>query len=293
MIIPRAIQPAPESMQVSGFYGPGAWAAWVITMFASWIPLLQDDNYTHNLHFMGYAMYTNWAAIDLIRHGLRPGSPNQRDLSDLDRAWSDKMAASIAVIQVGVYQSVAQLLFCNNRLQYDYITQDDRSLEARRRLILSVGAVLPISMGLHAFSLSSASGFSWFALLVCCVLGVWLVGYNACQLLWPRKFMWETMLRKLPLLCAAAVVVFGLSFFLFAYIFASPTRVPQVPAYLDSLPEQCYFVPCAPQGIGEWDQAFSSIVALFLFLHEFGYDILCIGREAVQGIWTIWQRTVR
>jgi len=298
MIIPRAIQPAPESMQVSGFYGPGAWAAWVITMFASWIPLFQDDNYTHNLHFIGYAMYTNWAAIDLIRHGIPASSQDQHHLSVQDRAWSNNFAASIAVIQLGVYQVVAQLLVCNNRLQYEYIAQADRSLEARRRLILSVGAVLPLSMGLHVFTLSSAftpsstSDLSWFALLVCCVLGVWLVGYNACQLLWPRKLMWETMSRKLPLFCAAVVLGFSLSFFLAAYGFASPTGVLQMP-YLASLPERCYLVPCAPQGIGEWDQAFSLIVALFLFLYEFGYDILCIGREAVQGMWTIWQRIAK
>lgn len=257
-------------------------------MFASWIPLLHSD-YTHNLHFIGYALYTNWAAIDLIRHDNWALPPDQHNLSDQDRARFDNIAASIAVIQLGVYQAVAQLLFCNNKLQHEHISQAKRSLEARRRLILSIGAVLPLSMGIHAFARSFASDFSWFALLVSCVLGVWLVGYNACQLLWPRKFMWETMLRELPLSCAAAILVFGLSFFLTAYLFASATGVSQI-LYLAGLPEQCYFVPCAPQGIGEWDQAFSLIVALFLFLYEFGYDIVRIGRKAVQGMCTIWQR---
>jgi len=303
MIIPRAIQPAPESMQVSGLYGPGNWAAWVITMFASWIPLLQGD-YTHNLHFIGYAMYTNWAAIDLIRHGLRPGSPNQRDLSDLDWAWLGNFVASVAVIQIGVYQVVAQLLFGYLRLQFGGIAQANRSLEARRCLILSTGAVLPLSMGSYAILLSSASDSSRIALLTCCVSGLWLVGYNACQVLKPRRFMWEFTLRELPLLYlyAATMLVCSLSFLLMSslsyflsrkmYLSASVRQHRQI-LYLASLPEQCYFIPCAPQGIGEWDQAFSLVVALCLFLYEFGYEIFRIGREAVQGMWTIWQRAVR
>ena len=196
------------------------------------------------------------------------------------------------MIQLGVYQAVAQLLFCNNRLQHEYIAQADRSSEARRRLIVSVGAVLPLSMGFHVFTLSYPSDLSWFALLVSCVLGLWLVGYNACQILWPRKLLWEILLTELPLLCAVTILVFGISFFLAAYIFAGTTGASQI-IYLASLPEQCYLVPCAPQGIGEWDQAFSLVIALFLFLYEFGYDMVRIGRKAVQGMGTTWQRTVR
>jgi hypothetical protein len=42
---------------------------------------------------------------------------------------------------------------------------------------------------------------------------------------------------------------------------------------------RCYFVPCAPQRIGEWDQAFSLLVALVLFLYEFGPGMV----RAVKG----------
>ncbi|CAN9142400.1 unnamed protein product [Alternaria alternata] len=86
----RPEQVPPDFSHISGFYGPGAWAAWVITMVASWIPVTQGD-YTHNLHFIGYALYTNWAAIDLMRQ-LNRVLGDQVDLSAYfkpsGRCWS-------------------------------------------------------------------------------------------------------------------------------------------------------------------------------------------------------------
>ncbi|KAI1515932.1 hypothetical protein KJE20_13813 [Pyrenophora tritici-repentis] len=61
---------------VSGFYGPGPWAAWTISIVTTWIALFRDD-YSNNMHLMGWLLYTNWAAIDMARqlincHGLNP-----------------------------------------------------------------------------------------------------------------------------------------------------------------------------------------------------------------------------
>jgi len=55
-----------EDYVVSGFYGPGGWAAWCISLVASWAPILLED-YTHNLHLIAYALYMNWAAVDCFR----------------------------------------------------------------------------------------------------------------------------------------------------------------------------------------------------------------------------------
>ena len=55
-----------QTLDVNGFYGPGSWAPWFITLFASWIAILRDD-YTHNAHFIAYALYTNWAAMNIIQ----------------------------------------------------------------------------------------------------------------------------------------------------------------------------------------------------------------------------------
>ena len=56
-----------ETLTVSGFYGPGTWAAWCVTLIASWAPILRDD-YTHNLHFITYFIYMNAATIDVFRN---------------------------------------------------------------------------------------------------------------------------------------------------------------------------------------------------------------------------------
>ncbi|KAI4923540.1 hypothetical protein J4E85_008579 [Alternaria conjuncta] len=56
-----------QTLSVSGFYGPGAWAAWCVTLIASWAPILRDE-YTHNLHYITYAMYMNAAAIDVFQN---------------------------------------------------------------------------------------------------------------------------------------------------------------------------------------------------------------------------------
>jgi len=68
-----AIEFAPPCLQdlvVSSYYGPGSWAAWCITLFGSWIALLRDD-YTHDLHFIVSALYTNGAAVDAMRYQYR------------------------------------------------------------------------------------------------------------------------------------------------------------------------------------------------------------------------------
>ena len=56
---------AVEFGPVSAFYGPESMTAWGITLFASWIPMNLKGSGC-NLHHIEYALYTNWAAIDLL-----------------------------------------------------------------------------------------------------------------------------------------------------------------------------------------------------------------------------------
>jgi len=56
-----------QDLVVSGFYGPGGWAAWCVSLIASWVPILLEDD-TYNLHLIAYALYMNWAAMDSFRH---------------------------------------------------------------------------------------------------------------------------------------------------------------------------------------------------------------------------------
>jgi hypothetical protein len=144
-LIARTEQSSSDPIQISGFYGPGAWAAWVITLIASWIPLLQGD-YTHNLHFIGYAIYTNWAAIDLIHHVSQVLLHDQQNWSDADQARLDNIAASLAVLQIGICQMITQMCFFTGQYRHEESARPKLSPETRRRLVLIAGAVFPLSM---------------------------------------------------------------------------------------------------------------------------------------------------
>jgi len=61
-----------QDIVISGFYGPGGWAAWCVSLIASWAPILLEDG-THNLHLIAYALYMNWAAMDSFRYLLSMG----------------------------------------------------------------------------------------------------------------------------------------------------------------------------------------------------------------------------
>jgi hypothetical protein len=52
---------------------------------------------------------------------------------------------------------------------------------------------------------------------------------------------------------------------------------------------KCYCVPCAPQSVGERDQAFSLLAALFLFLYEFGSELIRFGKKALRIVHEVCQ----
>ncbi|CAN9186137.1 unnamed protein product [Alternaria alternata] len=107
VIVAKMEHASPDFSQISGFYGPGAWAAWVITMVASWIPVIQGD-YAHNLHFIGYALYTNWAAIDFT-YQINRDLGDKSDFSAAKQVRLENTIASIAVMNVGTCQAVGQM----------------------------------------------------------------------------------------------------------------------------------------------------------------------------------------
>jgi hypothetical protein len=47
---------------VSGFYGPGSWAAWFLTGAASWLRIVRRDERNFDLNTWLFFAGTNWAA---------------------------------------------------------------------------------------------------------------------------------------------------------------------------------------------------------------------------------------
>jgi hypothetical protein len=264
-------QPQVDNTQISGFYGPGAWAAWVITMVISWAPIVQRD-FTHNLHFIGYALYTNWATIDLMHH-MKLALQHQRDSGELEYPQIGNLIASSAVLHIGIYLAISQLVTC--LFQSQVLGFEDKSPMIRRQLFLTLGLVLPVSV--VCFSVGSTFNYLVPRMIPLSFLfGFSVELYSFCDLAGlfiDFKYSAVVTIVHFTIFCFSikCFILFFLSDV--SYIMDESNLIPH---------KRCYFVPCAPQGIDEWDQVFSLLVALFLFLYEFGLGILNAVKKGFQ-----------
>ena len=119
---------------------PGSWGAWCVTLIASWIPLLQND-YAYDLHFITYALYTNWAALDglIRRFGPKKGAGVDTEIQAV--LMEQQGLAVGAIVFVGLLNAQIQLLTCIIEFQRSGDESKD-SLERRFWTIL-IGMVLP------------------------------------------------------------------------------------------------------------------------------------------------------
>jgi hypothetical protein len=106
----------PQAVTVSSFYGPGSWAAWCIIRITSWIPIIQND-YSHNFHFISYALYTNWAAVDALRQ-LKFEGTDISLASDFRQhiifeTIVDQAATMHAVLALGMSHALVNYAYCS------------------------------------------------------------------------------------------------------------------------------------------------------------------------------------
>jgi len=137
MDLPLTVDP-PDTLgfaKVSGLYGSGTWAAWALTIAASWIHIIFHDcrgKKKLDLNLWVYLLGLNVAAFDLIRH-----TRHLRQLYDAkseDEPWQQEAAsvgAALIVVIWGSFQAHLQLLV--GRLTPNF----------SRRLSLCLGLLLP------------------------------------------------------------------------------------------------------------------------------------------------------
>lgn len=120
---------------VSGFYGPGAWAAWYLTLCASWCRLRSHERFDPNTWL--FLAGLNWASFDLLRH--------LRLLLSLyyagDQTWTKQGAsvgAAFLVVCWGQAHGVAQMFICCIP-----IVAKDNWARMRRGLTLMIGTIFP------------------------------------------------------------------------------------------------------------------------------------------------------
>jgi hypothetical protein len=250
--------PATDILQVSGFYGPGTWAAWLITLLASWIPILRND-YTSNLHYISYALYTNWAAIDLMRQTPKYVFRFKDALENpILISQQEPMAASFAVAGLGAAHAYLQYLVCFRHYDREKRlgNRDTKAVIWRIRVIL-LGIALPAIVAFVAlfgsllnFEMDSELSMNFQLFMYCSTVASVVYG--------------ETLFWK--------YFVAGIMSVLYLSRILSVAFFPEVQSW------RCYVIPCAPQLIGEWDQAFALFLALFVFVYEFGV-------ESVRFVW--------
>jgi hypothetical protein len=248
-----------STVSINSFYGPGTWAAWCITLIASWILMLQGS-YKHNLNHIGYTLYTNWAAIDMFRHFDWTASATFRavDFTGTNNASEELSIAVCAVVCVGFLHAFMQSVMCVWRIQRED-SKEVKLLIQRRFLILLLGSLMPAWIGLFVVVVWGkriqlpilghwTTGFKWA--LWC--LANW-IGLNIGDILSNSWYVFPLRISFMGITWVALMLlVFGL---------------PILGSFRPSS-KTCYFVPCGAGSLRDWDQAFALFLALFWFTYE-------------------------
>ena len=257
---------SPDYSQINGFYGRGSWATWVILLITSWYPILRNDH-THNLHFMSYALYTNWATIDILRQSF-PSNRHQT-LQEMDDAQLQCFRASLAVIRVGIAHACFQVAISHWKA-IDKNTDTRKDIE-RRQLCIAIGLLLPVLTNSlimpYLHNVGPEAGIVPFLYFTLTLVSATSIYQSFGQGIASVNKLNNTVHVGYRLL---------LPLFLYTVIWA---------AFKDhgAVLSKCSFVPCAPQGIGELDQSFSLLVALFALVYEYGGRFVSGVRKPVEG----------
>ncbi|KAJ5473497.1 hypothetical protein N7475_003063 [Penicillium sp. IBT 31633x] len=97
---------------VSGFYGPGSWAAWFLSITASWWRLLRASEEKFDPNTWLFLLGTNWAAVGLFR-GIRLAQsiPHDSPTHDTDlNSMQGSIAAAFTVTFWGLFHISIQYL---------------------------------------------------------------------------------------------------------------------------------------------------------------------------------------
>lgn len=279
-----------NNLQISGFYGPGPWSAWMITLTISWINTIQND-YTHNMHFIGYALYTNFAAIDLIRQlnlviPCESGSYSDIDWKktplEVDEATRQMLAAAIAVVHVGIQMATMQIIACFYKERQRNF--DPKEPIKRRRFIVSVGLVLPIGAIWYASLSISCHRLGFIVLPGSLLPGLTTLIPSWVNILWSWKYKdvkLDPFLAKM--FVSGAILNWAIRCWIVPRLYFRNPKNSLLSGDLCPT-KRCCFVPCAPQSIGEMDQIFSLVITLSLFLYEFESQLVRVARKCIGAV---------
>jgi hypothetical protein len=258
-IFPRTPDVDQSSLsQISGFYGPGQWAAGVLALASSLFALRRDPD-NAMLNFIPPILFINWAAVDLLKQ------LNAESFS------YELIASASGVTLWGIWYLTCVQMLLN---LYD----DDGVLESKRRpmrFMAVLGFIVPF-IALDAIVLhASGKGSSWIDLPLF-ILNMGFCGRThvaaACDVAFSRK---RRISPKIPTSSYILRSVGIISVCKKAFDF-----VESILEHAASLQDgagdrpKCMVKPCAPQNITESDQGFALCCGLVLFAYEIGPHVL-------------------
>ncbi|KAJ5964799.1 uncharacterized protein N7479_004675 [Penicillium vulpinum] len=222
---------------VSGFYGPGSWAAWFISIVASWGRLIRASEERFDPNTWLFLLGTNWAAVGLFR-GIRMAQSIPLDSLTYDADLGSLKGSIGAAFTVTFWGSF------HSSLQYLLTIMLFDTLEPRRYRLwtLLLGMILPslalmhsaapirtmnvpalywqaINSGAYDLNLIVAAGTPYFIM----PFSVWLLWYLEISLL-PSVFS-ETLKQAFNKVITSRMVVKVLRLFAFVSFFVVPISI--------------------------------------------------------------------
>ncbi|KAF2490012.1 hypothetical protein BU16DRAFT_567113 [Lophium mytilinum] len=97
--------------KVSGFYGPGAWAAWMLWVVGSWYRVFTEKRSKLDSNTLGFVIATNYAALDLIRRIQQVRHAVRLENQAADEIMAQYGAAMTIVWQGSMHTLLQSLIF--------------------------------------------------------------------------------------------------------------------------------------------------------------------------------------
>jgi hypothetical protein len=263
---------------VSGFYGTGAWAASILALMSSWYAIIWCTAPKGNRDTLPHLLYTNWAAVDLFR---QMGN---------DEVMFAPLAAAVTITFWGLLHADLQLLLVFIRICTPGYSPCSKSTLP----FLLFGIAVPsIVLLLFVSGIQGENSDPAYVLVVLpkftdhkIISAVWVWTFPLVALTTFLSFLFvslegeiaDVFFEDYPLNVALSTVTWGLPFLFFMHSPSSLLGFSIIlfgPQSLWGSKSGCtVFKPCAPQSIGEWDQAFTVICALAIFLYELGPELV-------------------
>lgn len=138
----KATGPDPLGIsRVNGFYGPGTWADWFLTILASWYRLISNDKKRIDPNTWLYLLATNWAAIDLLRHTrIWEGLLDHGSATEFSEKKLGSIAAAMMLTWWGIFHGMMQLTFSMK----DLGAENPRRQRGYRTITVAIGLLVPI-----------------------------------------------------------------------------------------------------------------------------------------------------